>query len=310
MINVSEIECYKDYGKCLCISNGIIEAYVTLDIGPRIIRFGFAGERNVLSDIRCDFKPITDQKYQSFFGKGRAWESLGGHRVWITPESYPETYLPDDRAVEYELCENGAIFKSIPDTEVGIEKTLTVKMDTISANMSVTMDVKNISSKSKEFAVWAISVCSKGGTLIIPMNINDTGYLHNRSISVWPYTDMGDRRIHWGKKYVTVSQNSGIKAPLKLGFDLHCGKSYYVLDNEAFCKSYDVNHQGLTYPDGGCSFETYTNDVMIEIETLSPLKMVQSGNSHSLTEHWSLTKNNAIIDFNNEESIENFLNNL
>ena len=40
MVSTTIIESFKDYGKCLCISNGVIEAYVTIDIGPRIIRFG------------------------------------------------------------------------------------------------------------------------------------------------------------------------------------------------------------------------------------------------------------------------------
>jgi len=32
---------YKDYGKCLSITNGIVDLAVTIDIGPRIIRYGF-----------------------------------------------------------------------------------------------------------------------------------------------------------------------------------------------------------------------------------------------------------------------------
>ena len=41
MVNVNIIENYKDYGKVVAITNGVIEAYVTVDIGPRIIRFGY-----------------------------------------------------------------------------------------------------------------------------------------------------------------------------------------------------------------------------------------------------------------------------
>ena len=47
MVSYKEIS-YKNYGKCLEISNGAIDLLVTLDVGPRIIRFGFCGEKNML----------------------------------------------------------------------------------------------------------------------------------------------------------------------------------------------------------------------------------------------------------------------
>ena len=33
---------YKNYGKCLCLDNGIIKLIATIDVGPRIVFFGFA----------------------------------------------------------------------------------------------------------------------------------------------------------------------------------------------------------------------------------------------------------------------------
>ncbi len=40
MVSIRKIDSFKDYGQCICISNGTVEAYVTVDIGARIIRFG------------------------------------------------------------------------------------------------------------------------------------------------------------------------------------------------------------------------------------------------------------------------------
>ena len=37
-IEVKEIT-YKNYGKCVSISNGLIQTLVTVDVGPRIISF-------------------------------------------------------------------------------------------------------------------------------------------------------------------------------------------------------------------------------------------------------------------------------
>ena len=66
MVTVKEIENFKDYGKCVSISNGTIEALVTIDLGPRIISFGYVGSQNFMSDIRSDYAPMTDDVYTRF----------------------------------------------------------------------------------------------------------------------------------------------------------------------------------------------------------------------------------------------------
>lgn len=307
MVSTTIIESFKDYGKCLCISNGVIEAYVTIDIGPRIIRFGYVGEQNILCSNRKAFGPKDDKEFTDYYGEGKRWENLGGHRIWVSPESYPETYYPDLEPVDYELTEYGAVFTPAPEKENGVAKSLEIKMDPDDANMQVTMKIKNISDGDKTFSVWGLSVSEKGGTLVIPMNTNDTGLLSNRIISVWPYTDMSNDRIYWGSRYVTLRQDGRYDQPIKLGFDLNCGTVYYCLGDDIFCKSFDTNHPTAAYPDGGCSFETYTNNSMIEVESLGELKTVKSGETSELTESWSLCKKPCEVDFRNDESIDNLL---
>ncbi|MBQ8532454.1 MAG: hypothetical protein IJ432_03365 [Clostridia bacterium] len=308
MVKVTEIESYKEYGKCVSISNGVIEAYVTVDVGPRIIKFGYKDGQNFMNDNRTDLgaKPY-DKVYMDLFGENRRWENMGGHRIWLSPESYPETYTPDDKPVAYEVTENGAVFTPCEDTPIGVQKTLEIKMDADDTNMQVIMQVKNVSAAPKEFAVWALSVCAKGGTLIVPTNTNDTGLLPNRKMSIWPYTDMTDDRLYFGKKYVTLRQDETASGPAKLGFDLNGGTAYYVLGDEILCKKYDTNHPDGVYPDGGCSFETYDCAKMIEFETLGELKKVGSGQTSELIELWSLCNKPCDVDFKNDESIDNLL---
>lgn len=308
MVNVSIVESYKDYGKVVAITNGVIEAYVTVDIGPRIIRFGYVGGQNFMNDNRSDFSWKNDDAYHAFFGENRHWESFGGYRVWVTPEGYPETYTPDDRPVTFTVNPDSVVFNALPDDEVGILKTVTIKMDPDDANMTVNATVKNISGKEKEFAVWVISVCAAGGNLIIPMNTNDTGLLHNRAISVWPYTDLSDSRLRFGKKYVVVSQDVNATTPAKLGFDLNDGTVHYVLGDDIFTKRYNAKHGELPYPDGDCSFETYTNNVMIEVESLSDIKKVPNGSTNEITEFWSLEKKPCEVDFKSDDSIDEMIN--
>jgi len=307
MVSVKEIESFKDYGKCVSISNGVIEALVTVDLGPRIISFGYIGGQNFMCAEREALGGRGDEAFEDFFGKGRKWENFGGHRIWLSPESYPETYTPDDKPVKYEATDTGAKFYAEPDSEIGVVKSMEILMDEDDTNIQVKMQVKNIAEKPMDFAIWALSVCAAGGTLIVPTNTNDTGLLPNRKIIVWPYTDMTNDRIYLGKKYVTVRQDVTAKEPMKLGFDLNCGTAYYVLGKEVLCKKYDTNHPDGNYPDGGCSFETYTNEVMLEFETLGELKTVKPGEISEHIEAWSLCKTDDTIDFKNDTDIDALL---
>lgn len=312
MVKLNTVESYKEYGKCVEITNGVISALVTTEIGPRIISFGLSGGQNFMNDDRklLGGKDM-DKPYTDFFGENRHWENLGGHRVWLSPESYPETYTPDDRPCKVVPTKSGAIFVYAEDSEIGVQKEMEIKMDADDTNMQVLMRVKNISEETKEFAVWALSVCSQNGTLIIPMNTVDTGLLPNRRTVLWPYTDPRSENYYWGKKYITVKQiPEGEQYAGKLGVDLNFGTAYYVKGEDILCKKYDTNHPAGNYPDGGCSFETYVCNAMIEFETLSELKKVAVGETVEHIEHWSICKKPCDVDFTNDESIDNMLNKL
>ncbi|MBR5472872.1 MAG: hypothetical protein IKU82_02665 [Clostridia bacterium] len=306
----TEIKNYLDYGRVLLITNDVIETYVTIDVGPRIIRFGYVGGQNIMCDNRAAADPKDDQEFQDFFGLGKKWEILGGHRIWTSPESYPQSYYPDLDPVKYEITENGAIFTPNAETQNGVQKQLEIKMDPDDTNMFVTMNVTNIASQSQEFSIWGLTVSSTGGTLIIPMNTNDTGLLANRNISVWPYTNLADSRLHFGNRYVTLRQDDAATNALKLGFDLNHAELYYCLGDDIFRKSYATDHKREKYPDNNCSFETYTCATFIEVESLSPLKKVQPGDTISLTEHWSLLKKPCDVNFNSDTSIDEMLGKL
>lgn len=310
MIKVKNAGTYKDYGKVLSVSNGTVEALVTTDLGPRVIFYGFIGGQNFMNDNRPYFGTKTDEAYEKHFGKGTFWENLGGHRIWISPESYPETYNPDNYSVDYEITQSGAVFKPRAEIANGVKKELEIVMSDSGTDMQVIMRVTNISNEDKNFAIWGLSVSATGGTAIIPMNTNDTGLLSNRIISVWPYTDLSDDRIYYGKKYITLRQDTAKTSPIKLGFDLNCGKIHYVLGDEVFTKSYETLHPTAKYPDGGCSFETYDCGGFIELESLGELRTVKPNETSVLTENWSITKKPCEVDFRNDVSIENFCSKL
>jgi hypothetical protein len=55
------------------------------------------------------------------------------------------------------------------------------------------------------------------------------------------------------------------------------------------------------YPDFGCSFETFTNNEFLEMETLGPLTKVPAEGEVEQVEHWALYKNVELHELNDEE---------
>lgn len=302
-----EIIEFKNYGKCVKLSNGIIEAVATVGIGPRIVFFGFVGGENIMNTEKDKFPPANNEHYDKHYYKGATWNNYGGHRLWASPEKMPDTYYPDCEPVEYELTENGVILTPPPQTANGLQMQIELIMSDNEPTMDVKHNMTNIADKPQDLALWALSVSAQDGVLIIPMNTNNTGLLHNRMISVWPYTDMSDDRIFYGKNYITLRQDRNVKAPIKFGFDLNQGLAYYLLGNSVFKKKYYPNHPCGRYPDGGVSMETYNCSLFIEIETLSEQKVMAPGTTESHLESWTMLKKPQELNERDNDSIDAFV---
>ncbi len=305
MIQTSKVE-FLNYGTCLRLTNGAVEALVTLDVGPRIISFSFPGGENILNTEKDAFGVKQDEAFDRHFYPGAAWQNFGGHRLWISPEAYPDTYYPDCKPVAYRVTDTGAVFTPAPQVENGVAMEMELVLDETRPVMQVRHRVTNISGAERKFAVWALSVAAQGGVEIIPLNTVDTGLLHNRTITVWPYTDLRDERIYFGHAFATVQQKP-IDRALKLGFDNRSGTAYYVLGETVFRKQYEAHHPDGVYPDGGVSFETYSCALFTEIETLGEYRTVAPGATAQHSECWTLFRKPCDFDPKDDASLTHFV---
>ncbi len=296
---------YQKFGKCVAISNGEAEVFVTVDMGPRIIRCGFVGGVNMMFSDDTFEVITTHPSMETHYYKGAKWVNFGGHRLWASPEKMPNTYYPDNNPVEYTLLENGAIFTQEPQTQNGVQMQMQVTMEEY-GRIEVRHFIKNISDAEKTLSVWALSVLNQGGLEIIPNNTLDTYLLPNRRIVAWPYTNLADHRVHWGEKYITLKQDPSAQANFKLGLDNHAGTALYVLEDTVFVNQY-THDQNAVYDDFGVSFETYTSKDILEMETLSPIQTLKPGETAEHTEHWSLYKTSKMPDGKNEAEVERFV---
>lgn len=302
------INSYENYGRCVKISNGTVEAYVTIDVGPRVIRYAFVGGENVLfNDIARRSKRMGPD-YDNYYYKGAAWYLYGGHRLWITPESAPETYYPDNEEVKFEYTDNGAVFTPNAQIKNDIQMQIEVVMADSGTDTQIIHRVTNLRKENLEFSMWGITVLGRSGLEIIPQNNHSTALLPNRTLSIWPYTNVTDERFYFGKDYITLRQNPEAKGAFKIGTDNNHGMAAYVINGNVFVCKYDHSHPDAKYPDGGVSFETYTDDNVLEMETLSKIENVKPNETASHSVCWSLFKTDGCPDAKDEKAIAEFMN--
>ncbi len=291
---------YKSYGKCLKMENGICELIITVDVGPRIISFSLADKENMFFNDETDAINKEGPEFDEMFYKGAKWHIYGGHRLWVSPESLPETYYPDNTPVPYEINGNKVILNCEEEIHNKRQYTITVTMSEDSADVTVLHEIKNNSGKLQKFAPWSLNVTDKGGCVIVPQTKRETGLLANRVISVWDYSDMSDKRVMFGKDFITLHQETDCNGAFKIGTNNENGCAYIVNKGQAFKIAFNFI-DGAEYPDFGCSFETYTNEHMLEVETISPLQDVMPGESSIHEERWSLKPVDFEFDGKSEE---------
>jgi hypothetical protein len=134
---------------------------------------------------------------------------------------------------------------------------------------------------------------ARGGRAIYPQEPYrpHTEYLlPARPLVLWHYTDMQDPRWIWGTKYIQLRQNPQATTPQKAGFKNSPGWAAYTLGGDVFVKRFPWI-DGADYPDFGCNAETFTNEDMLEIESLGPMtKLAADGGVVEHVEHWYLFK--------------------
>jgi hypothetical protein len=217
----------------------------------------------------------------------------GGHRLWHAPECKPRTYWPDNSPVKTEW--DGKTLKLIPpfETTNGVQKEIEVTLDPKDNAVKVLHRIINKNPWDIDFSVWALTVMAQGGRAIFPQEDyrpHEEYLLPARPLVLWHYTLMADPRWTWGTKYIQLQQDPEAKTKQKVGLLNKQGWVAYALNGEVFIKKYDAT-PNAAYPDYGCNTETFTNDEMLEIESLGPLaKVAADGGKAEHTETWSLAK--------------------
>lgn len=264
------------------ISNGIIDLVMTSDIGPRIMFAGFSGGANHLAI------------FEEMAGKtgGDEWRPYGGHRLWHAPEILGRTYQPDNSTVTVKNLSDLSVIGYGDESAIGLKKEIEVVLSPDQPCAKLTHRLTNVSQWGIELSPWALSMMAVGGTAIMPLPPRGThpkDLLPNCRLTLWAYTRMNDPRWTWGEKYVLLRQDPNAKTPQKMGMALTEGWAAYSNKSELFIKYFAFNPQAQ-YPDQGSSYEAFTNERILEVESLGPLAVLEPGATVEHVEHWVLAK--------------------
>jgi hypothetical protein len=294
---------YQGWKHNLRLGNGDVELIVTLDVGPRILSYRLAGGRNV-------FKEYADQMGRS----GEAeWMIRGGHRLWLGPEDNTRTYAVDNGPVSHREVGPGAVrFTPAPEAEYGVQKEIDVHLEPSGSRVTVVHRITNVGAGATELAPWSISVMAPGGVEVIPLppkrphpgspkNARSAAdYAPDQLMAIWPFFDFQDPRWRFGSRFITLRQDPA-RGPTKIGLAHRMGAVGYLNAGTLFVKRFEYR-EGQAYPEFGVNFETFTNEDMLEIETLGPVVRLDPGQAVEHVERWELFAD--VADFRDEAEIE------
>jgi hypothetical protein len=285
---------YQGWPNSWFVSNGEIELVITGDIGPRIMRCGFTGRQNFFKEFEGQLGTAGED----------SWQPRGGHRVWIAPEDPVKSYAPDN--LPCKVAVHAGVLEAAGPVEplTGLEKKISVKMAPEGASVEVVHQIRNASAKPYMLAPWVLTMMAQGGWGIHgfpPRGTHPENLTPTNPLVMWAFTHLNDPRWTLTQKYLVLRQDRNNSVPQKLGtYNRHTWGAY-LLNFELFVKRYEAAAEPASYPDYGCTFETFTNADILELETLGPITTLAPGETVTHTEHWSLHRPVLIPKWTDEE---------
>lgn len=234
---------------------------------------------------------------QDRHGDASGFLMYGGHRLWIAPEDRVLSYFPDNSALEVTPVEGGAAFGAGASSHL-LMKEMTVRATPDHRGIHVQHSIKNTSSaETFQVANWGLTVLRPGGEAMIPQppfESHEANLWPAMKLVLWAYTDLSDPRFTWGKGVIRLRQDTN-KGPTKIGAGVAQGIATYSLNGDTFVKRFGYS-ESSDYPDGGCNFETFTREDMIELESLGPLVNLAPNQKTTSSETWYVLKGEVSPD--------------
>jgi len=253
---------------------GRFSVTAAVTFGPRLVGLVPEGGPDLLVRLGPDIG-VDD-------GNGGVFRFRGGHRLWLSPEVPEVTYSPDDAPCVVTYAEGRMNVEGVVDG-AGFIKELTVSAEEdrlVVDHRATWTGVEPIT-----VGAWAITQVPLGGRAILPLGSpgDGTELKADRSLVLWPFTRLTDQRLSMAEDAVLIETVPGGR--LKLGSGPTPGSIGYLHEGWLFTKSVGAATD-LDYPDRGAVAQVFTNEDFCELESLGPLRRLQSGGSIEHREVW------------------------
>ena len=254
---------------------------VTLEFsetGPRITGLRIEGGENLFAELPGVVIERPDD---------RPFHLLGGHRLWIAPEIPEVTYTPDDEPVAFTDGERSLRARGAVDS-LGVIKEIDA---TVTHAGAVVVDhrIVNAGSAPIEAAPWAITQFPPEGAAVLPITAQTAdavGLQANRSIILWPYTDLGAPGLRLSRDAVVVEGSDRLRQ--KIGVENRSGWVAYHRGGVLFAKWALRHDASQSYVDRGASIQVYRDEHSIELESLGPVRTIDPGEAIGHREIWQV----------------------
>ena len=245
--------------------------------GPRILGFARRGGPDLFAHLP---EAVIDVPGLDRF------HFLGGHRLWRAPESPGVTYQPDDAGAVVVFDGQQVDVVGLPDRD-GVRKRMLLEHQ--GGKLIVDHELSNTGDEPVDVAPWAITQLAPGGVAYVPHSTqlaDAHGVVPNRSLVLWPYTDLGAPEFGFESSFTAVAA-SGRPEKMKVGLSNERGWLAYLSGRELFIKWSSLHIEGAVYVDRDASVQCYRDERFLELETLGPLATLDPGDTVSHRETWA-----------------------
>jgi hypothetical protein len=267
------------WGRVLWVTTDTAEVGIALDFGIRLVHLSCPGMENLYY--------VQNNDLSDGFAKDNGWRLYGGHRLWLAPES-ALSYTPENAPISYTINGNTLQITQATDEALKIVKSMTLEF-CADGEISVTHEIRNISTDSITGASWGINTLDAGGTAFISFDCGTKGgYNPKRTVSLWSDTNLHDSRLRFDRNSLTAT-HLPLPEYLKLGLYTAAGRAEFRNKGQCFVITFKAAPMA-SCPDGGCNLELYMNIRFTELETLGTVTDIPPGCCASHQELWRLGK--------------------
>ena len=273
---------YRGWSDCYKISNDSVEIIVNASAMGNILVFKKNGVNFMWEDNTINGKTLGEnfEPDAGRFDYGPEYEVMHIHNItWEGPYS---AEIIDEYTIK---------LTSRKDTKMGIQTTRLFKLDSIMPYLKITQTMTNISDMKTSYYFLGRTLVPAGGKIFAPLNPQSS--LAEKWVRyIWgnPNTfsaDLEDPGVEINDSIFSIIPNEAGNS--KYGTDSESGWMAYGYQGMIFLKTYQHYQQETYIVENGLTDLFYVKPgVFAELEPVSPVAVLDPGQSYSFVENWRL----------------------